>query len=84
MLLWTWLRWWLGTALLRLRRWICRRMLSPLRRLMLRGSTTRRLRSLRPGRGFFLARLVGIRLLSLCDLGERFGGSRRALRMPAG
>jgi hypothetical protein len=88
MLLRAWLSWRLDVTLLSLGRRIRRRMLTGLRRLMargaLRGGTTRRLGSLRPGRSFLLAGLIVLRLLRLRDLGERFGGSRPALRMPAG
>ena len=44
------------------------------------GGGTRRLCRLRSGRAFFLPRLIGLRLLRLR---EKFGRSRRALRMPA-
>jgi hypothetical protein len=69
----------LDMALLRLR--VCRRMRSGRRRLMGRGALWGGL-----CRDFFLARLIGLRLLALTDPGlrEPFQVSRRALRLPPG
>jgi len=89
MLLRALLHWRLDAPLLRLTRWIHRPMLAGLRRLMargaLRGGSPWRPGTLRPGRGFFLAGLIVLRLLRLtrARLRQNFGPGRRALRLPA-
>lgn len=80
------LPWRFDMTLLSLSRRIRRPMLTGGRRLVLWGAGPRRPGSLGPGRGFFLARLVVLRLLRLTRprLGEKLGRRRRALRLPAG